>query len=455
MLVDTSGTGSFRSATTDEERLLADILFGNINVGWRVDVSGLAAGSYDVYRYGPSNNSVGTGAITFAGIDLPGLTGRTDSVLEQGVSWEVVRVELGDEPLRISGSGFITGVSGLQIVPSVRQSLNVDLGFAEGPPGTAYGAAAGFAGHWNEVGFGVSALDDASGKPSGVSVAVAAAGTSSNAPATDADGWLLEDYIIEFSDPFSLTFNGLAPGDYRVFVYAPSGPSVETGALTIEGIAVASLPGDPASSLVEGASWASVDVTVGSDGLLDVTSAGGPIVGLAGIQIVSLARQALNVDFGEDFAQPGDAYGSASGQAGHWNEAPRGAWVLKDVAGEVSGVRLFVAGNAEGSHTSSAADDAEALLEDHVEGTGASTWLAWFTGLAPGDYAVYLYASSDPGLSTGSTTMDGVPLPSLSGVSNSELIEGLSWLRVDVSVDDFGLVLTGGNGSLLRPPLLS
>ena len=366
-VVDTSSTGSGGSSAGSEGQLLSDYLFGGVNVGWGVEVGGLAPGSYDVYVYGPSNNSLGTGAMTIDGIDHPGLSGRSDSVLEQGVSWDVVRVDLGEVPLRLTGSGFITGISGLQIVPRVRQSLNIDLGFAQGAPPALYGAA-GAAGHWSEAGVGsVTPLLDLAGNRSGVSVEVDAGGDFSSGSAFFFSEQLLLDSILS-DQPYAVTLNGLASGPYRVFVYAPSSASVGTGPLSVEGVAIANLPGDVGSNLVEGVSWASADVLVGEDGLLEVLGAGvgGPLAGLAGLQVVSLAPQPVNVDLGADHPRPGDVYTAAAGQAGRWNDTTKEWSSLRNVANEVSGVALLASG-ARGRSVSSAVDDDEALLEDYLE----------------------------------------------------------------------------------------
>jgi len=447
ILVDAdSASGSTGTTpTTDPEELLADNIFGQNGNGWRVDIAGLAPGTYDVYVYASSNTVVPTGDMVVGGVAIPSIPGRIDSVLEQGVSWSAVTIELADDPLTITGAlaGF-SGIAGLQVVPSVRQRLNVDLGISEGTPGSDYGAA-GAAGYWNEAGVGVSALDDAAGVPSGVSLDVVAATTGVANPASDDDGRLLEDHIAGFQDgPVSLVFSGLAPGRYRVFVYAPSSTGVETGPLTIEGVAVPTLPGVAGSTLVEGASWASADVIVGDDRVLSVASAGAPTAGLAGVQVVPLEPQALNVDFGEDYARPYDDFGAASGQAGRWFEAPIGSWVLDEIGGSVSGIGLVVDGDTTDTYSpSSFPDDDEALLEDSVTGTVSAPWSARFTGLAPGDYTVYLYAPSTFSFATGAATIDGMMIVSLPGVVDSQLIEGLSWIAVDVTIDDFDLVVAG------------
>jgi hypothetical protein len=79
--------------------------------------------------------------------------------------------------------------------------------------------------------------------------------------------------------------SGLESGSYRVYLYAPSHNAVSTGEMTVNGTAVASLPGDIGGSLIEGVSYASVlaqltDGTLAISGIVDVHG------GLAGLQVV-------------------------------------------------------------------------------------------------------------------------------------------------------------------------
>ena len=57
--------------------------------------------------------------------------------------------------------------------------------------------------------------------------------------------------------------------------------------MTVGGVAVASIPGDPGSTLIEGTSWVSVPVTV-TDGTLAISGTDPSFSGVAGLQVVPL-----------------------------------------------------------------------------------------------------------------------------------------------------------------------
>jgi hypothetical protein len=165
-------------------------------------------------------------------------------------------------------------------------ALNIDFGTANNVPTSDYGAAAGQAGYWNRIGLGATALSDTSGRPSGASVNVNADfGTGAyGAPSSDAE-MLLEDYFYSTDgNSWSANLSGLASGAYNVFVYAPSHPSVPTGDMAVGGVAVSSISGSTGSTLIEGTSWVSAQVTV-TDGTLMISGAGASYSGLAGIQV--------------------------------------------------------------------------------------------------------------------------------------------------------------------------
>jgi len=169
--------------------------------------------------------------------------------------------------------------------------VNVDFGTTYGVPTNGYGGASGQTGAWNLAGLGFTALVDSSGNPSGVNVgAVASNATSNNGnvPAND-DQLLLNDNLSSFNPlgtaTWTATLTGLADGSYRIFLYAPSNGVVPTGAMTVGGVNVGSIPGDPGSTLVEGTSWVEVTVSV-VGGTLDIAGTSSNFCGLAGLQVV-------------------------------------------------------------------------------------------------------------------------------------------------------------------------
>jgi hypothetical protein len=166
--------------------------------------------------------------------------------------------------------------------------FNVDLGTDYGVPSTSYGAASGASGSWNRAGLGVTALADTNGAPSDVSVSVIAltAGGSATPPTNDDELLLNDNFFSTGGAGWSADLSRLDPGDYEVFLYAPSNAVVPSGDMTVGGVAVASIPGDTGSTLIEGTSWVSVPVTV-ADGSLPISGVGS-VSGLAGLQVVRL-----------------------------------------------------------------------------------------------------------------------------------------------------------------------
>ena len=94
--------------------------------GYTLTVSGLNAGTYDVYYYAPSGTNVINSANVTIGNDLS-INGTTvdelsgkSLTLEKGISWDVIRVTIGSgENLTMTatkGSLTYIGLSGYQIV---------------------------------------------------------------------------------------------------------------------------------------------------------------------------------------------------------------------------------------------------------------------------------------------------------------------------------------------------
>ena len=87
--------------------------------------------------------------------------------------------------------------------------------------------------------------------------------------------------------------DGLSDGDYRVWIYAATaasgagGSTIETGTVEVNGVVVSSLPGDASGALIEGTSYARVDVSVsaGAIGILGTGTGATACAGVAGIQI--------------------------------------------------------------------------------------------------------------------------------------------------------------------------
>jgi len=164
--------------------------------------------------------------------------------------------------------------------------LNVDFGTEFSVPASSYGAASGQAGHWNQIGLGVSALDDVTGAASAASISVTATVDSGFAgtPVDDTGELLNDNFFSSGGTSWSVDVSGLAAGDYLLFLYAPTNGVVSTGAMTVDGVPVASLPGDTSGTLIEGTSWTVVAVSF-TGGTLSITGSDVDTSGLAGLQV--------------------------------------------------------------------------------------------------------------------------------------------------------------------------
>jgi hypothetical protein len=110
--------------------LSSDYIFSYGNSSWSVEVTGLSAGTYDVYYYAPHNynSQIETGNFTINGVSVSSLTdwsGGASTIsagtLVQGKSWDVVQVAVeNDGKLSLqsnsSQSAAYLGLSGLQII---------------------------------------------------------------------------------------------------------------------------------------------------------------------------------------------------------------------------------------------------------------------------------------------------------------------------------------------------
>jgi hypothetical protein len=175
------------------------------------------------------------------------------------------------------------------------QSLNVDIGAVGGTPSNGFGAAAGQAGTWNEIGLGLTSnLAGLSGAGTGVSVAVAAdTDTGSELTCAGDIGALINDniYRLGANAVWNVTFTGLANGPYTVYLYGPVNTAVNTGTMNVNGASVPNISGD-ACTLTGGVTFQAVQTTVTNNTLAlsgDETGTGGVFAGLAGVQLVAAA----------------------------------------------------------------------------------------------------------------------------------------------------------------------
>lgn len=446
-VVATTDTGFAGTPVDDAGELLNDNFYSTSSTGWSVSLSGLPAGDYLIFLYAPTNGVVSTGAMTVDGIVVASLPGDAGGSLVPGTSWTSVVAQFAGGTLVVEGSGATVGLAGLQVLPLSSTGLNVDFGTEFSVPAAGYGAASGQAGAWNQSGLGVSALVDVTGAAAGASVSVVATTDTGfyTTPTDDAGELLSDNFFATAGSGWSVSVAGLAAGDYRIFLYAPSNPSVATGSMTVDGTAVASLPGSGLHDLVEGTSWESVDVTF-AGGTLTIEGSGAT-VGLAGLQVVPLETAGLNLDFGTEFSVPSSGYGAASGQAGTWNQVGLGTSALLDATGAASVASVGVAAFTDTGFAGAPVDDAGELLNDNFFSSGGGSWSVSVAGLAAGDYAVFLYAPTNGVVSTGAMTVDGIAMASLPGDSGGNLVLGTSWTGLVLGFAGGTLEIAGGDPS--------
>jgi hypothetical protein len=177
---------------------------------------------------------------------------------------------------------------------ALAESINIDFWNARGTPSSAFGGAAGQPGTWASItSTGITSnLPGLDGSPTDVSLSLASPGALSmgTGGTSGALGALLDDNFftsVGNSSGWTVTLSGIDPGTYDVYVYAPANTSVSTGAYTINGVPMPSLPGaDPLTSFVLGTNYDVLSGLSVSGGTITLSSSDPWYVGLSGIQVV-------------------------------------------------------------------------------------------------------------------------------------------------------------------------
>ena len=167
------------------------------------------------------------------------------------------------------------------------QALNIDLGYILGTPSDTFGAASGQAGRWNTV-TNVSYtynLLDTSGAPTPANITLSAGSLVEWADlCAEADANALVGDNYSASSYWKIVVLNLTNGIYDLFLYAPSKGGIATGAMVVNGISVASIPGDDCG-LIEGGGWTRVTLEVQGGSFWMNGNSTVPI-GLAGFQLM-------------------------------------------------------------------------------------------------------------------------------------------------------------------------
>ena len=210
----------------------------------------------------------------------------------------------------------------MAITLSASQSINVDFGTGMGPPPSTYGAAAGSAGHWNEIDMTGPVntpigLVDVTGAATAATVEYTAKGSGNyafNHPGTVGSAELLMDDLCDLGNAnlVKYIFRDLQPGTYQVYAYswAPDYPLVYstkveavTGALGAQECGGVDWPGDHALS----ATYV-MDTVVVTDGRIRFRFT--PSAGFGSANGIQLVGPSSCVTLSEAYCTPGT---SASG----------------------------------------------------------------------------------------------------------------------------------------------
>ena len=119
------------------------------------------------------------------------------------------------------------------------------------------------------------------------------------------------------------------------------------------------------------------------------------LMGVLAITSTSSRAQSFNIDIGTPNTVPGDGYGAASGQIGHWVNLPAGLPSVQTPLTDVSGNTTLVTAAYTPAialtfdNGATSGNDAN-LLDDAQRFSLPNVWT--FVGLAPGNYDVFTYA---------------------------------------------------------------
>jgi hypothetical protein len=168
-------------------------------------------------------------------------------------------------------------------------ALNLDFGSANQAPSSAFGAASGQAGTWNQISNLVtnSGILDVTGAATSVAISISTDFMNGSSGASSTDGeFLMVDNYFSFNRPWSLTISGLTNGLYDFYLYEPANLAVSTGAGSLNGSAFLDINGGYSGSFVLGSNYHKLSNVSVVGGTANATGAGGQFVGLAGMQIV-------------------------------------------------------------------------------------------------------------------------------------------------------------------------
>lgn len=157
-----------------------------------------------------------------------------------------------------------------------------------------------------------------------------------------------------------------------------------------------------------------------------------------------MAAQNFNVDLGDYWGTPSDAFGAAPGQTGHWNTIGRGTtYGLESLNSATTGVNISVSADSDrGYGTGCCCGDTNSLSGDQIH-TQAGKWFIDLANLKNGVYDLFLYATNNQAVATGNMLIDGIAIPEIKGTVNCGMNEGYDWISLKVMVTGGALSMMG------------
>ena len=156
----------------------------------------------------------------------------------------------------------------------------------------------------------------------------------------------------------------------------------------------------------------------------------------------------FNIDFGSDFLTTNNSnFGAAANQAGQWNNITATGTTsgLKDTSNATTSVNLSLSASySTTSHNPTPSTDLQRLVQDGFMATAGKSWTVTLSGLSNGAYNVFYYGPSHSMRTTGTFSINGTGVASITGDNTTSFVKGTNYdVLNNVSVSDGTLTLSG------------
>ena len=101
--------------------LTSDNFYSSNGASWKVEITGISNGIYDIYYYAPAHSSVSTGSFYINSALQNSISGSSNNQLSQGTDWDIlsgVKVSNSTLTLESFSTSSYRGLAGLQIRPT-------------------------------------------------------------------------------------------------------------------------------------------------------------------------------------------------------------------------------------------------------------------------------------------------------------------------------------------------